>query len=185
MPQGRPLRTATPDDVDEPRLIQQAQRDPARFADLYELHFERVYAYALRRLHDRAEAQDITSEVFHQALRNLGGYEWRGTPFAAWLFRIAANAIADRAKQLAREQTIAAPEPAGEPDPAEVEHQARIYRLIRELPADQRRVLELRFGEGMSIREIAAELDRSEGAIKQLQYRALETLRARVGEQNG
>src|ERR1700719_2040497 len=75
---------------DEQRLIEAAQKDPARFAELYEINFERVYAFIVRRVQDRIEAQDLTSDVFHQALANLGRFEWRGTPFAAWLFRIAA-----------------------------------------------------------------------------------------------
>src|SRR4051812_8356940 len=100
MAQGRPLRST---ERDEQLLIEAAQRDPDHFGDLYELHFERVYAYIVRRVRDRSEAQDVTSEVFHQALANLGQYEWRGVPFAAWLFRIAANAIADRAKRLEKE----------------------------------------------------------------------------------
>src|SRR6266550_3545624 len=72
-------------------LIEAAQRDPSRFAELYEDNFERVYAFIARRVRDRDEAEDLTSEVFHQALANLARFEWRGVPFAAWLFRIAAN----------------------------------------------------------------------------------------------
>ena len=83
-------------EADERLLIEAAQNDPARFADLYELNFERVYAYVVRRVRDRAETEDLTSETFQQALANLKRFEWRGIPFAAWLFRIAANLISDR-----------------------------------------------------------------------------------------
>ena len=79
---------------DERLLIQAAQSDPSRFAELYESNFNRVYAFVARRVKDREEAQDVTADVFHQALRNLGGFQWRGVPFAAWLLRIAANALA-------------------------------------------------------------------------------------------
>jgi len=96
MARGRPLVKESGQEPDEQRLIEAAQKDPARFAELYEINFERVYAFIVRRVQDRIEAQDLTSDVFHQALANLGRFEWRGTPFAAWLFRIAANAIADR-----------------------------------------------------------------------------------------
>lgn len=81
---------------DERQLIAAAQADPCRFAALYDLHFERVYAYVARRVGNRAEAEDVTAEVFQQALASLPRFEWRGAPFAAWLYRIAANAIADR-----------------------------------------------------------------------------------------
>lgn len=182
MPQGRPLRST---ERDERLLIEAAQRDPDQFGELYELHFERVYAYVVRRVRDRSEAQDLTSETFHQALANLGQYEWRGIPFAAWLFRIAANAIADRAKKLGKEQGGQPPDIADETDIEEVEQRAQLFRFVRELPADQRRVLEMRFVLDKSIREIAQELDRSEGAVKQLQFRGIEGLRARIGDQNG
>jgi RNA polymerase sigma-70 factor (ECF subfamily) len=174
-------------EADERQRIEAAQRDPRRFAELYEAHFERVYAYAVRRLRDRHEAEDVTSEVFQQALAHLGRFEWRGVPFAAWLFRIASNAIADRSKRAARERGNPAPEPEAEPEPAleRVEEQARLYRLVRELPADQRRVIEARFVEERTIREIAGELGRSEGAVKQLQFRAVQNLRARMGQANG
>ena len=170
---------------DERRLIETAQRDPERFADLYELHFDRIYAYVARRVRDRAAAEDLTSEVFQQALAHLPRFEWRAVPFATWLYRIAANAIVDRAAKLEREAGSPALEPLTQAGMDEAEDRARVFRAVRELPADQQRVLEMRFVEGKSIREIAKELSRSEGAVKQLQFRGVETLRARMGERNG
>jgi RNA polymerase sigma factor (sigma-70 family) len=67
----------------------------------------------------------------------------------------------------------------------EAEQRAAIFRLFRELPDDQRRVLEMRFVEDRTTRDIAERLGRTEGAIKQLQFRGLETIRARIGGQNG
>jgi len=93
-----------PDNQQEERaLIEAAQQDASRFGELYELHFERVYAYIARRVRERSAAEELTSHVFHQALANLGKFKWRGAPFAAWLFRIARNSIADRAQSLLRE----------------------------------------------------------------------------------
>ena len=173
--------------VDERQLIAAAQQDPARFAELYELHFERVYAYIVRRVFDRSAAEELTAHVFHQALANLGKFKWRGAPFASWLFRIALNAIADRAKRLKRETPAeelpeAAQATAAAPDLDQVETIARVFRLVDELPWDQRHVIRMRFAEEKSIREIAQKLSRSEGAIKQLQFRALQNLRARLSE---
>ena len=71
----------TNDRTDEQLLIEAAQRDPSRFADLYETNFERVYAYIAGRVRDRDVAQDLTAEVFQQALANIGSFEWRGVPF--------------------------------------------------------------------------------------------------------
>jgi RNA polymerase sigma-70 factor (ECF subfamily) len=175
----------------EKRLVEAAQADPGRFADLYELHFDRVYAFIARRVRDRGETEDLTSEVFHRALANLAKFEWRGTPFAAWLYRIAHNAITDRAKRKTVETSSA---PPGDPvDPAapaseemeQAERRATLYRSVNGLSADQRRVIVLRFAHEKSIREIAGELGRSEGAVKQLQMRALENLRARMEEAHG
>jgi RNA polymerase sigma-70 factor (ECF subfamily) len=131
---------------------------------------------------ERAEAEDLTAEVFHQALANLPRFEWRGLPFTAWLFRIAANAIIDRAKRAARESGVEVGElPALTPNMEEIEERARAFRLVEQLPADQRRVMLLRFAEDRTTREIAVALARSEGAIKQLQFRGLQNLRAMLG----
>lgn len=172
-------------EAEERRLVEAAQRDPARFAELYERFFELVYSYVVRRVRSRPEAEDLTAEVFHRALRSLPRFKWTGAPFAAWLFRIAANMIADRAKRAAREQSaglvdeIATSTARAQSDIEEVERQARLFRLVEALAEDQRRVVLMRFVEEKSIREIAQTLDRSEGAIKQLQFRALQSLRQR------
>jgi len=174
---------------DERLLVEAAQKDPTRFAELYEGNFDRVYAFIVRRVNNRVEAQDLTAHVFQQALANLGRFEYRGAPFAAWLYRIAANAVADHFERRARERGTARTAEA-ESNPAaagldEVERRARLFGLVRRLPADQRRVIEMRFAEEKSIRETAQDLGRTEGAVKQLQFRALRTLRARMEESDG
>ena len=175
-------------EADERLLIEAAQHDPARFADLYELNFERVYAYIVKRVRDRAETEDLTAEVFHQALANLKRFEWRGIPFAAWLYRIAANLISDRWQRSGREvaddsQIETAQSKSGNLSPAEieeVERRATLFRLVDTLPPEQRRVVVLRFVEQKSIKEVAREIRKTEGAVKQLQFRALSSLRARM-----
>lgn len=167
----------------ERALVEAAQKDPARFADLYELNFERIYAFVARRVSNREQAEDLTSEVFQQALGNLKKFEWRGVPFAAWLYRIAANAIADRWRRDAHDRGSKVEEdPATDPVVAEeAEYQVALFRMVRTLPADQRRVIEMRFAEEKSVREIARALRRTEGAVRQLQFRGLEKLRAQAG----
>jgi len=179
---GPPAKAVRGDQAEERLLVEAAQNDPANFDALYELHFERVYAYVAARTRDRATAEDVTSEVFHKALANLPSYEWRGVPFAAWLLRIAANAIVDHAKRAQRE--VPAEDDPPEPAKAElrvVEDRARLFRLVSELPTAQRQVVNHRFVDELSIREIAERLGKTEGAIKQLQLRALERLRAQMG----
>src|SRR5207244_4214385 len=164
-------------------LIEAAQRDPSRFAALYEDNFERVYAFVARRVRDRDEAEDLTSEVFHDALASIGRFEWRGVPFAAWLFRIAANAIVDRSKRAAQERNLTRGDAYDDPPEAgfeEIDARAHLFRLVDRLPADQRRVIVMRFAEEKTIREIATDLGRSEGAVKQLQFRGLQTLKAKL-----
>src|SRR2546430_3888385 len=79
-------------------LIEAAHRDRSRFAELYEDNFERVYAFIARRVRDRDEAEDLTPEVFHQALANLARFEWRGAPLAPWGVQSAPHAIPTPAK---------------------------------------------------------------------------------------
>jgi RNA polymerase sigma-70 factor (ECF subfamily) len=183
----RPAQKATPQGEEERLLVQSAQGDPAKFDALYELYFERIYYFLARRVRDRAIAEDLTSEVFHKALANLSSYEWRGAPFSAWLFRIAANALADQYKRASREQPSSgiASNPdmqadLSSPDLEAIDYHARLFRLVDHLPAAQRQVIRERFVEQRSIREIAARLNKTEGAIKQLQFRALQALRSQM-----
>jgi RNA polymerase sigma-70 factor (ECF subfamily) len=142
-----------------------------------------VYAFIVSRVHNRDDAQDLTAEVFQQALANLPQYEWRGVPFKSWLLRIASNAIADRWQRLARQGSQRLAEEA-KVDPEQIEYRAMLFELVGSLPADQQRVIVMRFVEQKRIREIAQELGRSEGAVKQLQFRALQTLRANMRDRH-
>ena len=164
---------------DDERLVAAAQRDPRRFGALYERNFDLVYAFVARRVPSRLEAEDVTATVFYKALANLAGFEWRGVPFAAWLVRIAANEIVDLRR---RRPSAAAVDARVEIDLDALERRATVFRELRALPVDQRRVLSMRFGEDRPIAEVAAVMGRSEGAVKQLQFRALTALRHRMGD---
>jgi RNA polymerase sigma-70 factor (ECF subfamily) len=165
--------------MDERLLIEAAQKDASRFAELYEANFHRVYAFVSRRVGNRQEAQDLTSEVFHRALANLKRFEWRGAPFAAWLYRMAANAVADHYHEKAREGEFPAEE-ISDDAMADAERRASLAQCVDRLPTEQRRVIVKRFIEQRSIREIAEDLGKTEGAIKQLQWRAMQNLRAQM-----
>ena len=179
---GKALAANRPPAQTEERLqVEAAQKDPRRFGELYEIHFERVYAFIARRVGHRETAEDLTADVFQKALANLGSFEWRGVPFAAWLLRIAANALADRAKHGGVElSTDDPPEISKRPRMEQAEDAARLFAWVNGLAEDQRRVIVMRFAEERSIREIAQKLRRSEGAVKQLQFRALQNLRAKL-----
>ena len=191
---AKEARPAKERDAEERRLVEAAQRDTARFGDLYEHYFELVYAYVARRIRDRVEAEDLTAEVFHRALRSLPRFKWTGAPFAAWLFRIASNMIADRAQRAARAGAVAAErsgaslvelssDEAQQGDLEQSELRVALFRLVNQLAEDQRRVVVMRSAEEKSISEIAGAMGRSEGAVKQLQFRALKNLRQRFTTQ--
>jgi len=180
MPRVEPVLKRHGAEPEERLLIEAAQRDTGRFGDLYEQHFDRVYAFIVRRVRDRTAAEDLTAEVFQEALANLNRFEWRGAPFASWLFRIAAHAIADQSRRAARERGVPVVEEEQAADLEEIERRARLFRMVKELPADQGRVIAMRFAEQKTIAEIARTLGRTEGAVKQLQFRGLQNLRARM-----
>ncbi|HZM94101.1 MAG TPA: sigma-70 family RNA polymerase sigma factor [Vicinamibacterales bacterium] len=166
---------------DDRLLIEAAKADPARFVDVYERYFDRVYAFVSRRAENRAVAEDITSQVFERALAAIGQFEWRGLPVVAWLFRIASNTLADHWRERAREAHEAPPDVPDASELENIERRIALYQHVERLPDLQRQVIWMRFVEEKSIREVAAALDRSEGAVKQLQLRALENLRKSMG----
>ena len=167
------------DEHDERALVEAARRDPSRFAELYERNFYRVYAYVARRVNDRPQAEDLTADVFREAIAGIAKFEWRGVPFVAWLMGIASRVVADYWKRAGREKGNPVSEAEGTTDP-EVENATMLFQLVDRLPEAQFRVIHMRFVEQKSIREIAQELGRSEGAVKQLQLRAIESLRAQM-----
>jgi RNA polymerase sigma-70 factor (ECF subfamily) len=173
------LKTLASNDSDR-LLIEAAQRERYRFADLYEQNFDRVYAFIARRVCKRELAEDLTAEVFHQALASIANFRWQGAPFIAWLYGIAVNVLSSHWQKNGSPAS-----PLGEDwDQGgcdEIELRAILAELVDSLLPDQRTVIVRRFIEERSIREIAQELSRSEGAIKQLQLRALENLRVKLG----
>lgn len=165
---------------DDRMLIEAAQRERSHFGELYEQNFDRVYAFIARRAANREQAQDLTAEVFHQALASLNNFKWQGTPFIAWLYGIAAHVLATHWQRMGRDpEELSEDWDRGGTD--EIERRAMLAELVQALLPDQRMVIVRRFIEQRSIREIAQELGRSEGAIKQLQLRALENLREKMG----
>ena len=166
---------------DDRLLIEAAQADPARFVEIYQRHVDRIYAFVGRRTGNRAAAEDITSQVFERALASIGRFEWRGLPVAVWLFRIAANALADYWRERAHDSDEPPPDVPDVGELEDIERRIALYREVDRLPDAQRQVIEMRFVEEKSVREVAAALNRSEGAVKQLQLRALENLRKSMG----
>jgi RNA polymerase sigma-70 factor (ECF subfamily) len=172
----------------EPELVAAAQADPAAFAPLYRRYLRPVYGYVRARVRSRAEAEDLTGEVFVRALRALPAYRERGRPFAAWLFAIARNVVADRRRSGRADAPIdaagALADGAGDAALGLVrrEELARLAAALDALPGAQRDVVVLKFFGQRTHREIAELFGRSEPAVKMLLQRALARLRRAYDE---
>jgi len=178
-------------DERESLLIERAQQDPLAFAALYDQYVDRVYNYIFQRTGNHADAEDLTAKTFLKAFVHLKGYRFRGIPFAAWLYRIAHNAVANWHRDAHRHQMVtldAVAERTREDDRPEDLAQSNeqsdiLLKAVRELPAERQELLILKFSEGLSNAEIGQVMHRSEGAIKSLFHRTLLTLREELDRQ--
>jgi RNA polymerase sigma-70 factor (ECF subfamily) len=179
-------------------LVELARNDPQAFGVLFDEYYGRIFGYALRRTASVENAQDVTSETFFKALRNIKKFEWRGVTFSAWLYRIAEHEISniysgnghDRVltDELRRSLELEGASLEAEVAQAETLIQKEsvlhsLNELLAKLPAKYREVLALRFFEQKQFSEIAKILGKSEGTVKSLLYRGLEKLR-KLTEQN-
>lgn len=174
------------DSVDDRDLVDRAKSDPEAFGLLYERHVDRIYSYVYYRTGSHHDAEDLTAQVFLQALRSICRYEHRGPPFASWLYRIAHNAVANWHRDESRRQTVALDESVErgavrEESPyqraASNERRALLLSAIRRLPAERQELLIFKFVEQLPNSQIGELLGRSEGAIKSLYHRTLLSLR--------
>jgi RNA polymerase sigma-70 factor (ECF subfamily) len=170
---------------EERQQILAAQRDRAAFAPLYERYVDQIYAYVFTLTRDKEQAEDVTAATFAKAIEELPRFEWRGVPYSAWLYRVAANQVSRERRRpgwIELEPHLA---DANGIDPAQavesMDRAGEVRAAVAALPADQRQAVVLRFGGELRNREIADILGRSEGAVKLLTFRALTTLRRRLG----
>jgi RNA polymerase sigma-70 factor (ECF subfamily) len=172
----------------EQELILRAQHGEAEaLASLYDSHAGRVYGYLYKRVEQPADAEDITADVFVQAMQALPSFELTGAPFGAWLIRIAHNLAVNHQKKQSRRQEVAllngdAPLAA---DPAELALQQitfeEVSAAMEQLTELQRQVIEFRFLRQLTIAETADRMGRAKGAVKFLQHSALRALRRSLG----
>ena len=175
------MRRLSPAELDkERRLIEAAQRDATRFGELYERYVDAIYSFSYHHTGSHQQAEEVTAETFERALKYLPGYRWRGVPYGALLYRIAASVVS-RHRRRAPFLELREAQPATDAGPEEVWLSADTGRALRSalarLPEDQRTVLLLRFEGGMRNAEIARTLGRSEGAVKALTFRGITALR--------
>jgi RNA polymerase sigma-70 factor (ECF subfamily) len=136
-----------------------------------------VYAFFWTRCHQRDLCEELTSQVFLRALKGLHRWEWRGKPFSAWLFRIAANVLADQTKSAARRSEMMEQNDDAGGFTSEIERRVVLAELVSRLPHEQRQIVIMRFVEGKTAKEIAKIMNRSAGSVRQSQLRAMKTLR--------
>ncbi len=177
---------STPSDhiLREWELVQRAQAlEDAALASLYSTYYPRVYNYAFLHLGDVQTAEDLTSEVMLKMLESIKKYRFKGLPFSAWVFRIARNKLIDLHRRRKRRGEVDLTQPlAGmQISPEALAERAldrgQIHLALKYLTDEQRQVIVLKFIEGFGNASIARILARSDGAIKSLQHRALNSLR--------
>src|SRR5213083_2408484 len=164
---------------------QEGKRDALE--ELYLLHFDRIYSYLHMSVGNRHDAEDLTTQTFVRMLESIEKFRWRAAPFSAWLFRIAHNLAMDHFRANKRwqpEEEVSEPD-TGEGSAAEQEALESIGRqsmleLIQKLSHEQQQVLTLKFVFNFSNADAATILDKTEGAIKSLQHRALASLQRQL-----
>lgn len=194
-PMSGPLGAVTPDATPEDgavgetevvALVDRAREGDAQaFAALYDRYVDRVYRFVVYRVQgDSALAEDITSEVFLRALRKIKGFTWQGRDVGAWFLTIARNLVLDHFKSgRARLEVLGIETPISDDRVVDAEDAALsrvstqdLYKAIQRLGNEQQEVIYWRFLQGYSVAETAAAMDKTDGAIKALQYRAVKAL---------
>lgn len=168
----------------ERQLIAAAQRDRAAFAPLYERYVDQIFAYTYTLTRNRELAEDVTAATFAKAIEDLPRFEWRGVPYSAWLYRVASNLVARQRRRPAWSELDRLEVASGSSPEVIAEQRARdaeVRAAVAALPDDQREAVVLRFSGDLRNREIARIMDRSEGAVKLLTFRAMTSLRKRLG----
>ena len=182
----------------EKEVVERARKDAQAFGELYEYYYSPIFAYILRRTARLEISQDICSEVFFKAFRNLGQFQWQDNPFSSWLYRIANNEIANHYRKNSQQlssfkkvlESTPFLAPAAESELIEAEaalkkHEdfLKLHANISKLPIKYQEVIALRYFNNKQLKEIAEILRKKEGTVKSLLHRGLEKLR-KLMEQN-
>ncbi len=163
------------------KLARQAKKDKQALGELYEALFDRVYAYFFYRVAIQEVAEDLTQQLFLKVISALASYRLTRRPFSAWVFKIAHNLLVDYYRQKKDEVTLEVGLPfedkSAQAELEQLEERAILEKALRKIKDDYREVVYLRFLVGLSVKETAYAMGRSESAIKLLQLRALRALR--------
>jgi RNA polymerase sigma-70 factor (ECF subfamily) len=170
----------------EEKLIRAAQKNPREFEHLYKRYFERIVRYVYHRVENKEMAFEITSQVFYKALEGLKKYKPMGVPFSAWLFRIAGNELNQLYRKNKLQRTVSIDEEGmrelkgdmEESDPTETD--GLLFKALQTLSEEDMEIINMRFFEKRSFKEICEILDMNESACKMKVYRILEKLKVQL-----
>lgn len=177
-------RKDSPDVLAEWDLVRRAQEfDEGAIEALYQTYYPKVYNYAFLQMGDVLAAEDLASDVMLKMIESIGKYRFRGLPFGAWVFRIARNRLIDLHRRRRRRGEVDLSETLSSAlaNPQALAERAiergQIQIALKHLTDEQRQVIVLKFIQGFDNRSVGKIMDRSEGAVKSLQHRALGSLR--------
>lgn len=172
--------------MEEEKLIEKAKKgENEAFAQLYDRYVEKIYRFIYLKIFHKADSEDLTQQVFLNAFKNIKKYKYKGFPFSSWLYKIALNLVIDYYRQR-KEEEIEISELLFELKDESNNFLkqfdfdleiAKIKQIIKKLPQDQQDVLILKFVNDLDNKEIAEILNKSEGAIRVIQHRALKQLK--------
>lgn len=164
--------------------VMQAKADPARFEPLYRKYYDSILRYLKQRMEDPEQAHDIASQVFIKAIKNLSKYEDRGVPFGSWLYRIAKSELYQSYRETQSNRTVSMEHvqiPTFDTlffENQELEHnQSLLLAAMQKLKEEQLKLIEMRFFEQLSFKEIGETIGITENNAKVKTFRALEKLR--------
>jgi RNA polymerase sigma-70 factor (ECF subfamily) len=180
----------------EKNLIERAKYSSEAFGELYDLYYDRIFGYALRRSADIDSAKDITSEVFLKALKNIGKFRWQRVPFSHWLYRIANREIINHHNRKKRESSFETTSElsnsilqqelvAAKNDMKSYDDYLDLHRYLSRLSSKHQEVIALRYFEDMSMADIAEILQKPEGTVKSALHRGIEKLREVMEAEEG
>jgi RNA polymerase sigma-70 factor (ECF subfamily) len=173
-------------------LVERAKNDKEAFAELYDKYCPQILGYVIKRTANIEVAQDVTSQVFFKALKNIGQFHWRGVPFSSWLYKIASNEITNYYRERKRRRKylennynlVETSNPSPESELTQAQEELRkheefisVHENISKLSFKYQEVITLRYFEHKHLKEIEAILGKSEGTVKSLLYRGLKNLR--------
>jgi RNA polymerase sigma-70 factor (ECF subfamily) len=169
--------------LSEQSMVEAAKANPAKFEALYNRYYEQIFRYIFQRMDDKEMAFDVTSQVFLKAMLNLKKYEYRGVPFASWLYRIAKSEVYQSFKNNKANRSVNVESlhvydmmDEMEENPLE-EYHDQLIELIGDLPEEELQIIEMRYFEKRPFREIGEILNITENNAKVKAYRILGKLK--------